>query len=126
MKCKYCGTEYKGSYCPNCGSNNPNYHEEPIKVEEEIEEEPEVIITKEKKEEDNRPQKSRIAMLILALLFGTFGIQHFYIGKPFLGVMCILFCWTGIPSLAGLIEAIIILFEDEKAFEFKYKVKCVD
>ena len=40
--------------------------------------------------------------------------------------MCILFCWTGIPSLAGLIEAIIILFEDEKTFEFKYKVKCVD
>ena len=50
MKCKFCGTEYKGSYCPNCGSNNPNFENEQVIEEKEEELEPEVEITKEKKD----------------------------------------------------------------------------
>ena len=79
MKCPYCGTEYQGSYCPNCGSNNKEYRREEPKREEKKEEpvfvEPEVKV----ETKDTRPQRSKMLMLVLSLLFGTFGIQNFYI-----------------------------------------------
>ena len=127
MKCKFCGTEYHGSYCPNCGSNNPNYAEPEVQVEEKPVKEPEVEIkTKEETERDRKPRKSRVAMGLLAFFFGAIGIQHFYIGRTARGIFSILFCWTGIPALIGIIEAMIILFEDKSEFEFRYKVKAID
>ena len=126
MKCPYCGTEYQGSYCPNCGSNNKEYRREEPKREEKKEEpvfvEPEVKV----ETKDTRPQRSKMLMLVLSLLFGTFGIQNFYIGRITRGIFCVLFCWTGIPTIAGVIEALIIALEDNDSFEFRYKVKNVD
>ena len=126
MKCPYCGTEYQGSYCPTCGSNNKEYIKEE-KVEEPKYEE-KVFVEKEAEinTQDTRPQRSKMLMLILSLLFGTFGIQNFYIGRPVRGILCVLFCWTGIPSIVGVIEALIIAMEDTSSFEFRYKVKNVD
>ena len=126
MKCPYCGTEYEGSYCPNCGSNNKEFKREQPKVEEKKEEkvvvEPEVEVNKI----DTRPQRSKAVSALLALFFGTLGLQHFYIGNIGRGILCVLFCWTGIPTIAGVIEALIILFEDSSSFEFRYKVKNTD
>jgi TM2 domain-containing membrane protein YozV len=50
---------------------------------------------------------------ILAILLGGLGIQHFYIGKIGMGILSILFCWTGIPALIGLIQGIIALCHPE-------------
>ncbi len=125
MKCPYCGTEYNGSYCPNCGSNNKEFKREEPKVEEKEEKvfvEPEVEINKQ----DTRPQRSKMAMLLLSLFFGSLGIQNFYIGRYVRGIFCVLFCWTGIPTIAGIIEALIISMEDSSSFEFRYQVKNVD
>lgn len=126
MKCPYCGTEYVGSYCPNCGSNNKDFKREEPKVEQKKEEEESVQPKVTIQTNDQRPQRSKTVMAILSLLFGTIGLQYFYIGKISRGIACILFCWTGIPTIVGLIEALILLTEDTSSFEFRYKVRNMD
>ena len=43
--------------------------------------------------------------VLLAVFLGTFGIHHFYMRRNGLGVLYLLFSWTGIPSVLGWIEA---------------------
>ena len=42
--------------------------------------------------------------MLLALFLGTFGAHHFYLRRNGLGIMYVLFCWTGIPTIASFIE----------------------
>jgi TM2 domain-containing membrane protein YozV len=49
-------------------------------------------------------QKDEVVGVLLALFLGTFGAHHFYLRKPGLGVVYILFCWTGIPTIISLVE----------------------
>lgn len=46
---------------------------------------------------------------ILAMTLGTFGAQWFYRGKPVRGIICLLFMWTGIPSILGIVEGVVLL-----------------
>ncbi|WP_282943700.1 TM2 domain-containing protein [Paenibacillus sp. RC67] len=64
--------------------------------------------------------KSKVLAGILAILFGGLGIHKFYLGKVGWGIVYILFCWTYIPSLLGLIEGIIYLASSEENFDRKY------
>jgi TM2 domain-containing membrane protein YozV len=64
--------------------------------------------------------KSKIAAGVLGILLGGLGIHKFYLGRVGLGILYILFCWTGIPSIIGLIEGIIYLTMDDMAFREKY------
>ena len=57
----------------------------------------------------NGQKVNQLAYVLFAILLGTFGIHEFYAGKVGLGILCILFCWTGIPSLVGLIKGILAL-----------------
>lgn len=50
---------------------------------------------------------------LLAILLGDFGVHHFYTGQTLRGVLDILFCWTGIPAIIGLIEGIVWLCDDD-------------
>lgn len=43
--------------------------------------------------------------VLLAALLGDFGLHHFYLGQPILGVLYLLFCWTGIPGVLASLEA---------------------
>jgi TM2 domain-containing membrane protein YozV len=65
-------------------------------------------------------QKSRIAAVIFALLLGGIGVHKFYLGRVGQGIVYILFCWTCIPSLVGLVEGIIYLTMTDQAFAAKY------
>ena len=49
-------------------------------------------------------RRDEVVGILLALFLGTFGIHHFYLRRTGLGILYICFCWTGIPSLLGLIE----------------------
>jgi TM2 domain-containing membrane protein YozV len=49
-------------------------------------------------------QKDEVVGVLLALFLGTFGAHHFYLRRPGLGILYVLFCWTGIPSVIGLVE----------------------
>ena len=44
-------------------------------------------------------------------------------GRIGLGIVYILFCWTGIPSIIGLVEGIIYLCTDDLTFQLKHRVR---
>ena len=58
--------------------------------------------------------------IVLALLGGVIGLQEFYMNRIALGVLAILFCWTGIPALVAFIELIVWLFRGEVEFNRKF------
>lgn len=61
--------------------------------------------------------KSKIIAGVLGILIGGWGAHKFYMGKIGMGILYICLCWTGIPSLVGLIEGIIYLVESDEAFQ---------
>ena len=101
MFCKYCGAdaeEYK--FCPNCGAAlraaDGNVIRGPAPA---AEQEPAC----------NVKRVNKIAYALIAILLGDFGVHRFYAGKWFSGIMYLLFFWTFIPGLLGLIEGIVAL-----------------
>lgn len=50
-------------------------------------------------------QKDEVLGVLLALFLGSFGLHHFYLKQNGLGILYLVFFWTGIPGLAGFIEA---------------------
>ncbi|MCH5175977.1 MAG: NINE protein [Prevotellaceae bacterium] len=64
--------------------------------------------------------KSKVTAGLLAILLGGLGAHHFYLGHIGKGILYLLFCWTYIPSIAGLIEGIIYLTESEADFAKKH------
>ena len=49
-------------------------------------------------------EKDEVAGVLLALFLGSFGLHHFYLRRMGLGTLYLVFFWTGIPGLLGLIE----------------------
>jgi TM2 domain-containing membrane protein YozV len=64
--------------------------------------------------------KSKVIAGILAILLGGIGVHKFYMGKIGKGILYLVFCWTMIPSLIGLIEGIMYLVQDEEKFHARY------
>lgn len=60
--------------------------------------------------------KSRSLAVVLALLLGGLGIHKFYLDKPGRGVVYLLFCWTLIPAVVGVIEAFYYLAMSDAEF----------
>ena len=60
----------------------------------------------------SNPKKEVAALL--SILLGDFGIGHFYTGQTTRGILDIVFCWTGIPAIIGLIEGIIWFFDTDE------------
>lgn len=64
-------------------------------------------------------KKSKIAAGILGIVLGAFGVHKFYLGKYGAGILSILFFWTGIPSIIGMIEGILYLCMSDAEFSLK-------
>lgn len=64
--------------------------------------------------------KSRTVAIVLAIFLGGLGAHKFYLGKPGLGILYLVFCWTFIPAVVALIEAIIYLTKSDAEFAAKY------
>ncbi len=60
---------------------------------------------------------------ILAILFGGLGGHKFYLGKYGQGLLCVAFCWSGIPELLGIIQGVHYLTETKEQFEEELKPK---
>jgi TM2 domain-containing membrane protein YozV len=95
--CVNCGTsiDAQAEICPGCGVRQPSLR---------------------------RPGKisRRVAAAIFAILLGSFGVHRFFLGQVGWGILYVLFCWTLIPAVAGLIEGILYLTLSEEEFEAKY------
>ena len=95
--CVNCGTsiDARAEICPGCGVRQP-----PLR----------------------RPGKisRRVAAAIFAILLGSFGVHRFYLGQVGWGILYVLFCWTLLPAVAGLIEGILYLTMSDEEFEAKY------
>lgn len=69
------------------------------------------------------PVKSKIAAGLLAIFLGGIGIHKFYLGKISLGIVYLVFCWTGIPAIIGFIEGIVYLCSSDHNFQVKNQVR---
>jgi len=70
--------------------------------------------------DDSSGEKSRTAAACLALILGGFGAHKFYLGEVGLGILYLMFSWTFIPAVIGLIEGIVFLTMSETRFSRKY------
>lgn len=108
MFCKFCGAEIDDDcvVCPACGKQVG------------------VIKTSASESTGNNGGgmgtvvngKNKMVAGILGILLGGLGIHDFYLGYTVAGILSILFCWTGIPGIIGLVQGIIILTETDDAF----------
>ena len=58
--------------------------------------------------EFEQARRDEVIGVLLALFLGSFGIHHFYLRRNGLGMLYILFSWTGIPAILGFIEAFLM------------------
>ncbi|WP_370811751.1 TM2 domain-containing protein [Dialister invisus] len=69
------------------------------------------------------PIKSRILAGLLGIFFGGIGAHKFYMGKIGMGILYLLFCWTGIPACVGFIEGLIYLCSSDENFQLNHHVR---
>lgn len=69
------------------------------------------------------PVKSKIAAGLLAIFLGSLGVHKFYMGKIGMGILYLVFCWTGIPGVIGIIEGIVYLCSNDENFQLKHHVR---
>ena len=67
-----------------------------------------------------RTPKDKIIAALIAFFLGNFGVHKFYLRQRKKGIIYLLFCWTMIPGLIGIVEAVLFLFMSEEAFDAKY------
>ena len=119
--CSQCGAALEGDskFCKYCGTNNgineevnnnQTQYQNPVYSNPIHSTEPVGIKV---------PVKSKVTAGLLAIFLGGFGIHKFYLGKIFQGILYILFCWTYIPAIIGVIEGIIYLTKSDEAWAEK-------
>lgn len=57
---------------------------------------------------------------VLAFALGTFGVHHFYLGRTGRGILYMLFCWSGIPTLAGIADAAFLFGISKEKFDQRF------
>lgn len=62
----------------------------------------------------------KLIAALLALLFGSFGIHKFYLGQKTQGILYLVFFWTLIPALLGIVDAARYLLLDDEEFAARY------
>ncbi len=72
-------------------------------------------------DENKYGKYNKTTAALLALFLGGIGAHKFYLGSTGLGVVYLLFFWTGIPLIIGCIEGIIYLTMSNEEFKNKYK-----
>ncbi|PTE74189.1 TM2 domain-containing protein, partial [Staphylococcus gallinarum] len=50
---------------------------------------------------------NKVIYIVLALFLGGFGVHKFYARKTGMGLLFLVFCWTGVPHVLAIIGAII-------------------
>lgn len=58
--------------------------------------------------------------IALAFFLGGIGLHRFYLNQPGVGILYVLFFWTGAPAIIAIIEVIYFLVIGKEKFEKKY------
>lgn len=66
-------------------------------------------------------EKDKTIAGILAILLGIYGAHYFYLGKPLVAVIYLLFWWSSVPFWVGVVEGALMLMQSDA--EFKQKPK---
>jgi TM2 domain-containing membrane protein YozV len=66
-----------------------------------------------------KSQRSRGIAILLAIFLGSIGAHRFYIGHYGVALLYLLFSWTLIPAVIGLIEGVILIIMSETSFQEK-------
>lgn len=69
---------------------------------------------------EKKSEKKKSVAIILAILFGIFGVHKFYLGSWGWGIIYILFTWTYLPILIGIAEGIGFAFMETGKFNQRY------
>ncbi|OZB92145.1 TM2 domain-containing protein [Paenibacillus sp. XY044] len=64
--------------------------------------------------------KSRLAAGVFGIVLGSFGVHKFYLGQIGWGILYLLFCWTSIPGIIGIIEGILYLTKSDEEFNEQF------
>ena len=64
--------------------------------------------------------KDRTTAGLLAILLGGIGAHKFYLNETGMGILYLVFCWTFIPAIIGLIEGVLYLMKSDAEFHQKY------
>lgn len=118
FKCAFCGTVFQVSATP--APTEITHEEKPIVVN--------VQMPQESYQSVPQNIKSKTTAGLLALFFGGWGIQWFYLGKSARGLVYLLlwifFCWTVVVpvilAFISLIEAIKFFSMSQQKFNDKY------
>jgi TM2 domain-containing membrane protein YozV len=123
-QCKYCGETISAPQ-----QSAPQQPQQPVYQQQQPMYQQQPIYQQQQPVYDNGgintawPIKSKIAAGILAIFLGGIGVHKFYLGKIGLGVLYLVFCWTGIPAIVGFIEGIIYLCSNDYNFQIKNHVR---
>jgi TM2 domain-containing membrane protein YozV/RNA polymerase subunit RPABC4/transcription elongation factor Spt4 len=63
--------------------------------------------------------KSKVSAALLAFFLGGIGAHRFYLGSVGMGILYLVFFWTGIPAIVALIEGIYYLSMSDEKFNLK-------
>lgn len=69
--------------------------------------------------------KNKNSAAVLAFLLGGVGVHKFYLGEIGWGITYAMFFWTYIPTIAGFVEAMILLSMPQDDFDYKYNHKAL-
>lgn len=70
----------------------------------------------------NSNGKNRMTTAILAILLGGIGAHQFYLGNTGKGILYLVFIWTYIPAIIGVIEGIMLITQTDEEFNAKPKL----
>lgn len=104
MYCKNCGKELNDNayVCINCGAKVESGLKDGVGV-------------------NKKNGKSKVAAGLFGIFLGGIGAHNFYMGNIGMGIVDILFSWTFIPEIVGLIKGIIYLCESQDSFDKRFE-----
>ena len=118
QKCRHCG-EWVARPCRRCGTSlRGEWAARGVCVE--CEGKKDRALVKHTTGLVAAPPKNKSVAALTSFFLGGFGSHRFYLGDPFTGLFYLIFCWTLIPSVIGMVEGVRLAVMDDEEFHRRY------
>ena len=118
-KCQYCGAAITPQAAPAAAPAAAPVVQQPQVVYVPVQN----ASTKNPAISNSWPIKNKLVAALLAILLGALGAHKFYLGNTSKGLLYLVFCWTYIPGILGIVEGVQILASNDENFQLKYKCR---